>query len=437
MSDNDLRIRGKTILPGEAGYDELRKTFAHEGQPRMIVQCLDAEDVKAALEYARANKLQLSVRGGGHSFAGLSTNDGGLVLDLSPMHTIEIIDTAKRIVRIGGGATWRQVTEALHGHGLALSSGDTRTVGVGGLMLGGGVGWMVRKFGLAIDSLVAAEVVTANGKVLRVSEQEHSDLFWAIRGGGGNFGVVTAFEVVTYPVETVFTGDIVYPIEQIGQVLKGWRDNMRTSSEDLTTILRVIPPLPGVQPAVVVSYCHASANEEEAAADLKPFRALGKELQFGMKRIPYKEMITDHPTPPPGMQMQATSGFIREANDEMLDAVAQEFGKPGSPILQLRSIGGAMNRVPADATAFGFRDCEVMAVAVMVLPPDAPKEAIAQTAAWQSLAPFTIGSYSNFLSDSSPVNIRSSYPQATYERLLAIKKQYDPDSLFTGSHLAG
>src|SRR5690606_30919017 len=253
-------------------YDDLRNVFNQTGNPAVIVRPKNTDEIAGAIRFAQDNQLKLSVRSGGHGATGLSTNDGGLVIDLSHFNSVEVLDPAQRLVRIGTGAKWGDVAQALAPHGLAISSGDTLSVGVGGLTLGGGIGWMVRKYGLAIDNLVAADVVTANGELVRASKDENPDLLWALEGGGGNFGVVTAFEFVAQPVRKVFFGNIVYGLDNLAELIAGWRDGMRKAPEELTTMLVTLPSFMGMPPAAIVMCCYA--GDDQAAADkaLKPFR---------------------------------------------------------------------------------------------------------------------------------------------------------------------
>ncbi|MEK7153112.1 MAG: FAD-binding oxidoreductase, partial [Patescibacteria group bacterium] len=283
-------IVGTVVLPGDSAYKKLRNAFANAGKPAVIVQCLNNADVQKAIQFARDNALLLSVRGGGHNGAGFGTNIDGLVIDLSPMNSITVIDEQKNIVRIEGGTKWVSVADTLAAHGLAISSGDTKSVGVGGLMLMGGMGWMVRKYGLALDNLVAAEVVVANGEVLRASAEEHTDLFWAIRGGGGNFGVVTVFEVTAHPIRNVFFGIITYPATETAAVLKGWADYMRTATDDITTIANIAPAMGGTPPPLGITVCYAGDDADAAKRAIEPLLHIGTVLNQTIKKMPYEDV---------------------------------------------------------------------------------------------------------------------------------------------------
>jgi FAD/FMN-containing dehydrogenase len=349
------------------------------------------------------------------------------------INTVELIDEVKHIIRVGSGAQWVDVANTLQSHGLAVSAGDTKSVGVGGLTLGGGIGWLVRKVGLTIDNLVAAQVVTADGKTLQVSVTENPDLFWAIRGGGGNFGVVVSFEFTAYPIQTVFAGPISYPVENVSGVLKGWRDAMRQAPEELNSTVLVMPSFGGNPPAILILCCYGGADEAAAMSALKPLQSLGTVTMQAVKQKNYAEVLEEAHAPQ-GMEIITKNAFFKEFSDEMI-AMIEEACKTAIPILQIRYLGGAMNRVSSDATAFPHRDSEVLIVSPVFLPPGASKEVIENAMKpWQALAVFGSGAYSNLLSTDTPEDVTSSYPQATYERLAKIKKIYDPENLFSRNY---
>ncbi|HEY8112938.1 MAG TPA: FAD-binding oxidoreductase [Actinomycetes bacterium] len=267
---------GDIIEPGGAGYGSARRSVLASGSPAYVLRPESVGEVQAGVRFAAGAGLLLSVRGGGHGFAGFGTNDGGVVIDLGRLATVEIIDSERHVVRIGGGATWGQVAPALAPHGLAISSGDTKSVGVGGLTLTGGIGWKVRKYGLALDNVVAAEVVTANGEVVHASAGENPELFWAIRGGGGNFGIVTAFEFVAHPTTDVFYGKIAFPASQAATVLQGWADYLRAAPEELTSTADFANPFTGGPEAPVEIYVAFDGDDPVLAARaIDPIRRLG------------------------------------------------------------------------------------------------------------------------------------------------------------------
>lgn len=438
MSDAIVRLRqavnGKVILPGDAPYEQVRNAFAAPGSPAVVVQPVNESDVALAIAYAQENDLVLSVRGGGHNMAGLSTNEGGLVIDLSNINKVEIIDSTRHLVRIGGGAKWGDVAKVLGEKGLAISSGDTNSVGVGGLTLGGGIGWMVRKHGLAIDNVVGAELVTADGRTLQVSAEKHPDLFWAIRGGGGNFGVVTHFTFAAHPVGKVFAGKITYPLDNVAELLKGWRDYMRVADENLTTMVMLMPSFGGKPPAATILCCYADDDKVAATKAIDPLRKFGKVVHDDVTEKEYHDVLEDVP-PPAGMKALVHNIVAKTFSDELIQAVVAATGQQTPPILQIRSFGGAMARVPGDATAMAWRDCEVMVLGANMFPPTAPPAAEQSALAlWKTIAAFGSGSYINFISTASSRDVALIYPEAIYKRLAKVKAKYDPQNVFNQNY---
>jgi FAD/FMN-containing dehydrogenase len=435
MDKLTFAITGEVILPDDTAYTGLQNIFNQTGNPAMIARPKTNADIVTAIQFARDNGLKLAVRSGGHGLSGLATNDGGLVIDLSHFSAVEVLDADR--VRIGGGAKWGDAAAALAEHGLAISSGDTTSVGVGGLTLGGGIGWMVRKYGLTIDNLEAAEVVTADGQTLRVSADEHADLFWALRGGGGNFGVVTAFEFRAQPVKAVVHGTIIYPIAETESVLKKWSAYMRTAPEELSSTLVVFPGFgPQVPPQLFVLAVYAGDDEAAANTVIQPLLELGAVQSQDIQTKPYHALLEEAPPRPGGLKMISESGFIKTLSDEAGEAIAANFGQPGQPILQIRSLGGAVAKVNAGATAFAHRDSEMVFWSVKMIPADTTPEEVERIrqTEWQSLKPFSAGAYVNFLSDVSGPSVSAAYPAATYARLAAVKAAYDPDNVFNQNH---
>jgi FAD/FMN-containing dehydrogenase len=420
---------GHIITPGNEAYQTVRETLFFKGSPTIVFQPADNGDVALAIAYARANTLKLSVRSGGHSVAGFSTNDGGAVIDLSLMKRVEVLDEGQGLVRIGGGAVWGNIARELHKHGLALSSGDTMSVGIGGLTLGGGIGWMVRKYGLAVDSLVALQVVTADGKTVRASDTENPDLFWALRGGGGNFGVVTAFEFKAHQVAKVYFGNIVYGLDNLPALIAGWRDGMRAAPEELTTMLVVLPSFMGMPPSAIVMSCYASDDEIAANKALKPFRNLGKVLNDDIAHTDYFETLQEA-HPPQGVYSIVKNGFVQDFSDELIQTIAGCYHGNIGPVLQIRALGGAMNAVAPDATAFAHRDSEALIVSPTFVPGDASNETKTKALGdWNSIAAYTSGGYVNFFSERGE-DLNVIYPEATFKRLRQVKKSYDPANTF-------
>ncbi|MFI6504911.1 FAD-binding oxidoreductase [Nonomuraea typhae] len=412
----------EVIRPGDAAYAQISGSFAHTGAPAYVFRPRSAEEVAEAVRFAAREGLELSVRSGGHHGAGYGTNDGGVVADLSQLDAIEI--DGQR-VRLGAGATWGQVAETLAPHGLAISSGDTRSVGVGGLLTGGGIGWMVRKYGPAVDRLVAAEVVTASGEIVRASEQENADLFWAIRGGGGHAGVVTVFEMTAERESAVTFARFTYPAGQAAAVLKNWRDALRTADEGLTSTAQLFPAFGEQAPPSVVILA-AYAGDDPAA--VKPLAALGDLVAEDVKVVPYAEVLEDAFLPP-GFQPIVRNRFASDLTDELIDV----FAGAEIPLMyrEIRAIGGALNRVPAHATAFAHRDAVAMVQTVLLGTPEQHGPRLpAFEALWAALKPHVSGAYGNFLTHPTDEDAAEVYPGATGERLAAIKKDRDPANLF-------
>ena len=428
---------GDIIEPGEAEYESARRTVLASGSPAHVLRPKNVGDVQAGVRFAARAGHLLSVRGGGHSYAGFGTNDGGLVIDLSRLANVEIIDKERHLVRIGGGATWGQVAAALAPHDLAISSGDTKSVGVGGLTLTGGIGWKVRKYGLALDNVAAAEVVTANGQVVHASAQENPELFWAIRGGGGNFGIVTAFEFVAHPTTDVFYGKIAFPASEAATVLQGWADYLRAAPEELTSFVEVANPFAGGPEAPVGIHVAFDGDDPQLAAQaIDPIRRLGTVTGDDIALKPYADTLADGTTPPPGIQLVLRSAFAgQESVPEVLQILAEVRTSERSPFIAVRSVGGAVSRVPGDATAYAHRQAELMVVTTTAGPKRAVEAARpALDVIWRRLAPHVNGAYANFLASATEQDVAAIYPTQTYQRLAAVKRRYDPGNLFARNH---
>ena len=445
MSSHDaLAMAGEVLAPGQDGYDEAAATVFAVGTPDLVVRPRDPSEVAAALRYAAHRGLPVSVRSGGHSPAGHGTNDGGVVIDLRHLRAVRVLDRDTRLVRVGAGATWGEVAAALRPHGLALTSGDTASVGVGGLTLAGGIGWMVRRYGLAIDAVTAADVVTADGQLVRADATEHPDLLWALRGGGGNFGVVVSLDFTAQPVGAVHYGANAYRLDTplgtaacgaaggLPGLIRAWRDLMRVSDESLTTALALVPPMMGRPSMVMLRCCYASADAAAATAALAPFRGLAPVAADEARLVPYAGVL-DETRMPPGMRVQMRNAFFRQLDNEGASAIAGLF-RDGAAV-ELRSLGGAFGRVPADATAFAHRDASVFLVAGTMLPPGAPDEAADKAlATWPAVAAQASGAYTGFSGQATDAEVAAAYPAATYKRLAAVKRRYDPDNVFRRNH---
>jgi FAD/FMN-containing dehydrogenase len=432
-------IRGRLIAPADAAFAEDRLVWnsAHQGTPIAIVRAADAADVSAAVDFACRNGLDLAVRSGGHSLAGHSTGDGVLVLDTRDLRGLHV-DLDGGTVWAGAGRTAGEVTTALAEHGMAVPFGDTGTVGIAGLTLGGGIGWLARKHGLAVDALVSVEIVTADGRILTASADQHPDLFWALRGGGGNFGVVTRLCYRLSPVGEVLGGAIFLPPTR--DVLRSLVPLAMSAPEELTTIgfIMPIPPMPFVaeehhgKPSLVLMFVYAGDPADGQAA-IEPFTRVAEPFGVAAMPMPYPG-IYDF-TAEGGKRHASTtrSLFLDVLADASVDAVvaALETAPEGS-MVQLRVFGGAMGRVPSDETAFAHRSA---AVQVTIINQFVAPEAVPDALAWNrslfaALEPASSGVYVNFLEDEGADRIRQAYPGGTYERLAQVKRRYDPSNVF-------
>ncbi|GAA4526688.1 MULTISPECIES: FAD-binding oxidoreductase [Nonomuraea] len=428
---------GDIVEPGSAEYASASRSVLVTGSPAWVLRPRSVGDVRAGVRFAAGAGLRLSVRGGGHAFAGFGTNDGGVVIDLGALASVEVTDKERHLVRIGGGATWGQVATALAPHGLAISSGDTKGVGVGGLTLSGGIGWKVRKHGLALDNLVAAELVTADGETVRASARENPELFWAIRGGGGNFGIVTAFAFAAHPTTDVFFGRIAFPAREAAAVLQGWADLLRTAPEELTSVAEFANPFAGGPEAPVeIRVAFDGDDPERAAGAIDPIRRLGTVIDDDVAPRPFADTLVEGATPPPGFRVFTRSAFTGgDAAPAALKVLAEAGASERPPFIAVRSVGGAVSRVAPDATAYAHRQAELMFTTTVAGPEPVVEAARpALEALWAKLAPHAGGAYANFLATATEEDVAAVYPAPTYERLAAVKRQYDPGNLFTGNH---
>jgi hypothetical protein len=428
---------GDVIAPDDAAEGTAGRTVLASGTPAYVLRPTSVADVQAAVRFAVGAGLDLSVRGGGHSFAGFGTNDGGVVIDLGRIDGVEVTDRDRGAVRIGGGATWGRVADTLAPHGLALSSGDTRSVGVGGLTLSGGIGWKVRRHGLTLDSLDAAQVVTADGEVVRASADEHPDLFWALRGGGGNFGVVTSFEFRAQQTSDVFAGTLSFPAAEAAVVLQGWAAYLGTAPDELTSnVVFANPFLGGPQAPVEVLVVYDGDDPHLAAEALDPIRRLGTVVADDVALRPYHEVLEEGLVPPPGLEFSVRSGFVETASVPDVIGILTEVGAAErSPIIALRSLGGAASRVPREETAYAHRSAALMLATTVIGPAPAVEAARpALDGVWARLAPHVSGAYANFLTGASDADVAAVYPVATYRRLVQVKQDYDPGNVFAANH---
>ena len=432
-------IKGRVILPGDEAYDELRTVFPGgiDRRPAFIARPANATDVAHIVSLARASGLELAVRSGGHSGSGHSVSDGGIVLDLRDMRALHI-DAEHRTAWAEAGLTAGEFTRAAGAHGLGTGFGDTGSVGLGGITLGGGVGYLVRKYGLTIDDLLAAEIVTADGQTLHVNAETHSDLFWALRGGGGNFGVVTRFQYRLHPVNTILGGMLCLPAT--ASTIAGFIAAAEDAPEELSTIANLMPAppmpfLPEAQHGQLIILAMMAYAGEVAAGEraLAPFRALAEPLADMLRPMPYPEM---YPPEEEGYHPTAVGHtlFIDRVDRQVAETIYRylQASDASMRVAQLRVLGGAMARVPVEATAFAHRKSRIMVnvAAFYEGPQDKAVRAAWVTDFTSALDQGYSGAYVNFLTEDSLDQVRTAYPGATWDRLAAIKARYDPGNLF-------
>ena len=432
-------LTGDVIAPGDERYDEARSVFAPgiDRRPAAIVRPVDALEVGFVVMLAKVTGTGLAVRSGGHSSAGHGVCDDGIVLDLGRMRKLAL-DPGQRVAWVEAGLTAGEVVNAAGAYGLTVPFGDHGGVGIGGLTLGGGVGYLVRKHGLTIDSLLAAEVVTADGRTRLVDAEHDPDLFWAIRGGGGNFGVATRFKFRLHPVDTVFGGLLALPAT--AETLAGFVSAAEAAPDELSAIANVLPapPLPFI-PAehhgkltVLAMLVHAGAIAD-AERDVAPFRALGPPLADFLRPLPYPEMFQGEERPAPAGAVGRTL-FLDRVDEAVAGSMLERLRWSSAPMaaVQLRVLGGAAARVPREATAFAHRTSRILANvgAIFEDAEETPvhEEWVAGTV--DALRQDDAGAYVNFLADEGEARVRAAYPGATWERLRAVKRRYDPGNLF-------
>jgi len=435
---------GDLIAPSDDRYDEARKVYNAmiDRRPGLIARCSGASDVAAAVDFARGEGVLVSIRGGGHNAGGLGVCDDGLVIDLSAMRQVEV-DPQRKTVRVEGGATWGEVDRATHEHGLAVPSGIISTTGVGGLTLGGGIGHLSRKYGLALDNLLSADMVLADGSTVTASEDQNDDLFWAIRGGGGNFGAVTSFEFRANPVDTVLAGPTFWPLEQTEEALRFYDEFMTSAPRDVNGFFAFLTVPPGDpfpaelhmrQVCGVVWSCTGNLDEAEEA--LRPAREFGPPLLDGVAPTPFPGLQSAFDEVyPPGLQWYWKADFVDALPDEAIAAHVEHGTRLPSmhSTMHLYPIDGAVHDVGQDETAFAYRDSRWAEVIVGVDPEPQNAAKITDWAKqyWEALHPHSAGgAYVNFLMhDEGPERVKATYG-GNYDRLVDVKRRYDPDNLF-------
>jgi FAD/FMN-containing dehydrogenase len=434
-------LRAIVLQEGEEGYEEARRI--HNGmvdkRPAAIHRCRNEADVVAAVLAARADGLEVSVRGGGHNVAGRAVTHGGVMIDLSLMKTIEV-DPVARTVRAEPGLNWREFNAATQEHALAVTGGTISSTGIAGLTLGGGLGWLMGKFGTATDNLISARVVTASGKALTASRSENPDLFWGIRGGGGNFGVVTSFEYRLHPIGPIITGGFIfYPWERAGGVLKLFRDLSGGLSDDMSLVLGLVRnPEPPHQLLAGIIVCHVGP-EEQAEQDVAPLRSLGEPVVDAIVRKSYSDVNAQFDFGfPDGALNYWKSSFLKSLPDEAIDQMVADFAEAPSrmTVLLIEDLHGQITRIPVDATAIPHRTqgFNLLIPSVWLDPAETDANIAWTRRAFENLSPFLAsGRYVNYLDDdeaelgSDPV--RAAYGP-NYDRLVEVKTKYDPETLF-------
>jgi FAD/FMN-containing dehydrogenase len=436
-------LRGPMIRPGDECYEQARKVYNAmiDKRPGLIAQCADVADVITAVNFARENKTALAIRGGGHNGGGLGICEGGVVIDLSRMRGVRV-DPKARTVRAEGGCVWGDVDHATHAFGLATASGIISTTGVAGLTLGGGIGHLTRKCGLSIDNLLEVDVVLADGRFVTANAQENQDLFWAVRGGGGNFGVVTSFLFKLHPISTVYAGPMLWNLDQAGEILRFYREFIVNAPEDLNGFFAflVVPPGPPFPEALHnkkmcgIVWCY-TGPPDKAEEIFKPVRAVAKPALDFVGPLPHPALQSMFdPIYPPGLQWYWRADFVNELSDEAI-AVHLKHGTALPSMhstMHLYPIDGAAHRPGKNDTAFSYRDSR-WAEVIVAVDPDATKiqEMIPWVKDyWSALHPHSAGgAYVNFMMEEGQERVKATYRE-NYERLVTIKNKYDPGNLF-------
>ncbi len=435
------KLRGTIVLPESGEYDEEREVYNAmiDKYPAMIIKCADVADVIESVNFGRQNDLLVAVRGGGHNGGGLGICDNGIVIDLSGLKFVRV-NQADNTVRVGGGNVWGEVDHATHPFGLAIPAGIISTTGVGGLTLGGGIGYLSRKYGLTIDNLLEADMVLADGSAVTVNKDQHPDLFWAIRGGGGNFGIVTSFKFQAHPVKTVYGGPTLWPIEQTEEIMEWYHEFIQSAPEDLNGFIATMvipgPPFPEAlhhKQFCGIVWCYTGEEKDEEAV-FAPVRAKNPVFEH-VGRMPYPMIQTLFDgMMPPGLQWYWRADFFNDFRPEIRKA-HREFGSKIPTLLSQMHcypITGAASRPGNEDTAWAYRDAKYSGVIVGVDPDPANAELITEWCKdyWEALHPYSAGgAYLNFIMDEGNDRVRASFRQ-NYDKLVQIKKKYDPENLF-------
>jgi len=436
-------FRGRLVRSGDADYDSARRVWNGmiDRHPAIIAYCSDKNDVIKSVNFARSYDILVSVRSGGHNVAGNAVCDNGIVIDLSRMKKIEV-DAHAQTAIAQAGLTLGELDNATQAYGMAVPVGIVSKTGMAGLTLGGGIGWLVRKHGLTCDSLLSAEVVTADGQLRTASAVENPDLFWSIRGGGGNFGIVTEFTFRLYPVKQVIGGMILYPAAIAAEVFRFYRDFISTAPDELTTMPALMPsPAPFLSkriqniPLVAVHVCY-SGPPDTGEKILKPLRSFGKPVLDTINSIPFQEMqsMLDAGAPP-GLLNYWKSSYLKNLNDDCIKEILLYFNKVPSPLTQIhiQHLQGAMIHVREDETAFSHRSalCVLNIVSKWIDPADNEKNLKWTRDLSAALEPYAVGVYVNFMGDEGEDRVKAAYSPKNFKRLVQLKNTYDPTNFFS------
>lgn len=437
------QVRGDVITAEDERYESARKVYNAmiDKRPEVIVRPVNAGDVMAAVNYAREGNLDLAVRGGGHSVPGFGTCDGGVVIDLSRMRGVRV-DPEKRTARAEGGATWGDFNAAAYAFGLATTGGIISTTGVAGLTLGGGIGYLARGFGLSCDNLISADVVTADGKFVVASDKENPDLFWALRGGSGNFGVVTSLEFKVHPVKDIYGGPMFFELSHVPDILSWYRDYIKTAPEEMGAFpaFQIAPPLPFIPEKrhgdtfVALVACWAGPMEKGEHA-LKPFHDVAPVVAEFVGPMPYPALNSAFDgLVPPGLQHYWKANFVKDLTDDAIKAHDQHGPKVPAvnSTMHIYPINGACHKLAPDQTAFAYRDANFATVIAGMWPDPNQNPANIKWVRdyYDATAPLSeSGGYINFMSDDDQGRIKDNY-KGNYKRLVDVKRKYDPDNVF-------
>ncbi|WP_173922578.1 FAD-binding oxidoreductase [Agromyces sp. Marseille-P2726] len=430
LSDLSERVPGRTFGPGSPEYDGGRTVFYGPGDPEAVIRPTTTAEVAAAVRAAIEANQPISVRSGGH---GSMPTTEGILIDLSAINEIAVHDGA--LVTVGAGAHWGDVATALAPHGLGISSGDTLSVGVGGLALGGGIGWQVRTHGLTVDLVREIEVVTADGAVVTASAESHPDLFWALRGGGGNFGIATRFTLQASPVDGMVGGHVSFDQSEVGAVLRAWRDITVSSPDELNSTLVVMPALMPEMPAGPQLAVALQGTEDELRRLLEPLLSLPSVTDVSLGPVQYGELLEEGPPGRPPFRFVGGNGFVPDVSDELLAAAERASASEVPTMVMLRALGGAFSRVAPDATPIAFRDAQAFFIVNRLMPADTTDEqAAAVQAELDGALRFTSGRYSNFTDTFGDAVLETIYPPETLARLRRVKAEVDPGDVFRPPH---